>query len=151
MELNESKERLGSLRERETVLLREKGYKGKNIARILRDVQDPDVRKQVERLAKLREEEADKQLKLHEELNPTSEKQLGHQPKQLGHTLEEWHAMRKKKENNQTEEERIIEKLKSQGRDERNVEAVLRILKQQAEEYGITLSEAYENSIGDDV
>jgi hypothetical protein len=81
MELNESKERLGSLRERETVLLREKGYKDKNVQRIIKDVKDPEIIEEIERLARLREEEADRQLKLHEELNPTGKKQLGHPPK----------------------------------------------------------------------
>lgn len=77
MELDESKKRLGSLRERETLLLREKGYKDKNVQRILRDVDDPEIKKEIERLASLREEEANTQIKLHEELNPTGKKQLG--------------------------------------------------------------------------
>ena len=81
MELNESKERLGSLRERETVLLREKGYKDKNVQRIIKDVKDPEIIEEIQRLAKLREEEADRQIWLHEELNPTGKKQLGHPPK----------------------------------------------------------------------
>jgi hypothetical protein len=82
IELSESKERLGSLRERETVLLREKGYKDKNVQRILNDVEDEEIKNEIKRLAKLREDEADTQLKLHEELNPTNTKPLGHLPKQ---------------------------------------------------------------------
>jgi hypothetical protein len=81
MELNESKGRLGSLRERETLLLREKGYKDKNVQRILKDVDDPEIKEEIERLAKMREEEANTQLRLHEELNPIGKKQLGHPPK----------------------------------------------------------------------
>lgn len=103
IELQESKERLGSLRERERVLLREKGYKNKNVQRIFKDIEDPEIRKDVERIAELREEEANKQLRLHDELNPTDE------PEKQKMTLEEKRkrlqkALAKLKEEKEAEE-----------------------------------------------
>ena len=70
IELQESKEMLSSLRERERILLREQGYKNKNVQRILKDIDDPEIENAVKNFAELREKEAIKQLKLHEELNP---------------------------------------------------------------------------------
>jgi hypothetical protein len=73
IELQESKERLSSLREKETILLREKAYKNKNLRRIFHDIEDPEIRREVERIAELREEEADNQIRLYEEINPSYE------------------------------------------------------------------------------
>jgi predicted DNA-binding protein len=72
MELNQRKENLSVLRQKETIMLREKGYKDKNIQRILEDVDDPEIRKEILRLAQQREQEANEILRLHDELNPTS-------------------------------------------------------------------------------
>jgi hypothetical protein len=91
VELRESKERLSSLREYERILLREKGYKNKNVQRILEDIDDPEIKKEVLLLSKLREEEANKQLKIIDELNPIEEK-----PKKKRKHSKEWYLKKAK-------------------------------------------------------
>lgn len=72
IKLIEKKSQLGTIRERETIWLREKGHKKKNIERIKEDLNDPELEKEFLKLIEPREQIADEVLKLHEELNPIS-------------------------------------------------------------------------------
>jgi hypothetical protein len=74
VEFLEKKKRLSTIREFETIWLREKGHKKKNIERIKENLNDPELVEEFLKLIEPREQIADEVLKLHEELNPTGEK-----------------------------------------------------------------------------
>jgi len=68
----EKKKMLSTIRERETIWLREKGHKEKNIERVKEDLNDPELQEEFLKLIEPREQIADEVLKLHEEINPIS-------------------------------------------------------------------------------
>jgi len=72
VEFLEKKKMLSTIRERETIWLREKGHKKKNIERVKEDLNDPELEEEFLKLIEPREQIADEVLKLHEELNPIS-------------------------------------------------------------------------------
>lgn len=76
VELIEKKKKLSTIRETERVLLREKGYKKKNIARILKDVNDKDVKAEFLKVVDARGRLAEEVIELDKEVNPIGEEKI---------------------------------------------------------------------------
>jgi hypothetical protein len=142
MELNQRKENLSVLRQKETIMLREKGYKNKNIQRILEDVDDPEIRKEILRLAQQREQEANEILRLHDELNPTSNPKK----KSLKERRKEFKELAKKKK--LSVEEKIRKELEAEGRSKENIEYLIQRIKEYAKEENKPLWSAYKELAG---
>lgn len=151
VELVEKKKQLNTVRERETTWLREKGHKKKNIKRVLEDLDDPELEEEFLDLIKDRERIAEEVIELDKEVNPSSK------PKKRKKRSKEWYLKRarelglrkkKSKKSVKSEERRIRKELEAEGRDEANVEDVMRLIKNHAEQENMSLWEAYEELLG---